>query len=122
MVKTSLFLLGCIIIFIFLSGCYYFLAERPAIEKTEYRAKRYVAKHPELDERIKNSILDNKIDVGMTKEQVKLIIGYRWPKIRKTDKYEADEVWIYRELWVDEVLYFKGNVLIKIETVPRQKS
>lgn len=120
MIKMTLFLIGFIVIIIFLAGCY-FLSEGPAVERTRNKANKYVAEHPELDKRVKNSILNDKIDLGMTKEQVKLIVGYRWPKIRKTDKYDANEVWIYRELWTDELLYFKGNVLIKIENIPRSR-
>ena len=123
--KVSLLLI--ILITISLNGCFGLLdiAEDVSLKKNQAEAEKYVREHPELKENIKKLILDNRIDVGMTKEQVELATYYSWRNhhIEPTSKYGADEVWIYKRTYVAsdvikyEYLYFKGDTLIKIEKV-----
>lgn len=96
--------------------------DTPKIPKEErdfqIRRERYVASHPELTERQKALILAGRVGEGLTKEEIIDILD--WPKpdiVQPTTKYGADEIWIYKSFRPsgDRKLYFKNNILIKIE-------
>lgn len=62
--------------------------------KTDYeiakeRARAYVAQHPELDDKTKNTILRNEVHSGMTKEQVIAA----WGRPIEVNKFAREEEW-----------------------------
>jgi hypothetical protein len=119
MTKRLLAMVFYLIVVSLLSGCYYFMAEEPYLKKTQNEAERYIAEHPELDVNRQGLIRKGEIDVGFSKEEVKLSYNYAHPdKISITNDYGADEVWIYNEWSGVDFLYFKENKLIKIITIP----
>ncbi len=132
----------------FCSGCLYFLSDQAYYDGVDKLRNKYLQEHPSLDASIKESILEGKIGIGMNKEQVKLIGNYRYPKkIKATNEYGADEMWIYYRSYnravqpyksggllglggtdssvkyflVYENLYFKDNILIKTEEIETDK-
>lgn len=113
--------LAYFMVFLLFSGCYYIMAEQPYIDRLERKAEKYMVEHPELDEQKKNLIRKGKINIGFSKEEVRLFYNYMHPdKMKTTSDYGAEEVWIYNEWSADEFLYFKGDRLIKIEIIPKK--
>lgn len=85
---------------------------------TERREKYIIANSSTLTDRQKNLISSDIVDVGLTKEQIINVLGWSKPdKVLSTTKYNANEVWVYdlpRSV-KNRKLYFKDNILIKIE-------
>lgn len=80
------------------------------------KINQYLSAHPDVNNNIKQSLLNLKVCEGMNKEEVKLLLDYEI-KVTPTDKYGADEVWVFQpikgvngKIWY---LYFKGDILIK---------
>lgn len=130
------------------SGCLYFLSDQAYYDDINRLRNKYLQEHPELNSGIKSLILEGKIGIGMNKEQVKLNGNYRYPrKIKATNEYGSEEVWIYyrsynkpvqlykagkflgwggmdstvKSFLVYENLYFKGGILLKIEAIETDK-
>jgi len=94
----------------------------------------YISHHPEINEEAKSALKNFKVVKGMTKEQVKLLLGNpeRVQTLNSKNKFRADQRWVYimkesRCVYVVPVpvffthdahhLYFKGDILIAMEDV-----
>jgi len=139
--KKPKYLFVLVFLTCFLSGCYC-MSDQAYWKGIEKAQSRYIKDHPDLDSRTKELISQNKIAIGMKKDHVRLNGNYRYPqKIRESNKYGTDEVWIYYRRYNREVephkiggflglgssestvkgflvyekLYFKDDILLKIE-------
>lgn len=75
---------------------------------TQISSREYVSQHPELSDSLKNTILNNKVHIGMTKEQVRASWGEP-DEINKTIlKDSTHEQWCYGNY---NFLYFKDDIL-----------
>ena len=92
-----------------------------ACSSPEERQEVYVSNHPNLRGDIKTFILEGKIMLGMTKEQViaswgepEKYIFSSWKKPKSYKKkalsYEVDEQWIYEHRYYS-VYFSKGKVV-----------
>ena len=94
----------------------------------------YISQHPEIDEEVKSALKNFKVIKGMTKEQVRLLLGNpeRVQTLNSKNKFRADERWVYmmkesRCVYVVPVpiffthdayhLYFRGDILAATEEV-----
>lgn len=114
---------------IFIMGCnplIYILGDgpdSPSISDKEKgiavsKREKYIVEHQELTERQKNLISSGIVGEGLTQEQIIKILDWHEPDKKEiTDKYGADEVWIYKLVGADSDrrLYFKKDILIKME-------
>lgn len=126
-----------VVFLLFLGGCWYLMDDEPHIVSSaeytkvenrlirESREKRaqYLKDHPELDKQQRALIESGSLGLGLTKEQVNLIMGkdaigrdiISQAKIGPTNRYEADEVYLFNYKATRRYLYFKDNILVKIE-------
>lgn len=96
------------------------------------RVEDYLLRHPEITGETKSALENFKVIEGMTKEQVKLLLGNpeRIQSLDSNNKYKADERWVYimkglQGVYVGPVpiflthnayhLYFKVDILSGIE-------
>jgi hypothetical protein len=93
----------------------------------------YLSHHPEINEETKLALKNCKVTKGLTKEQVKLLLGNpeRVQTLSSKNKFKADQRWVYIMeeqkciyLFVPIFfthnayhLYFRGDILIAIEHV-----
>lgn len=98
------------------------------------KVEDYIAHHPEINEEAKSALKELKVIKGMTREQVKLLLGSpgKVQNLNSRNKFRASQRWVYamRELRCIYVmpaplffthdahhLYFKGDILTGIEEV-----
>ncbi len=104
------------------------------ISKLKGKAEDYTSQHPEISGEVKDALKNLKVVKGLTKEQVKLLLGNpeRVQALSPNNKFGADQRWVYirgdlRCIYVLIVpvlfthnayhLYFKGDILIAIDDV-----
>lgn len=98
------------------------------------RVEDYISHHPEINGETKSALTDFKVIKGMTKEQVRLLLGEpeKAQHLNSGNKFRADARWVYametlRCVYVVPIpvffthdayhLYFKGDILVGIEEV-----
>ena len=68
---------------------------------------KYADDHPYLSERVRQSIIEGKVHVGMTTEQVLAAWGKPRRKNISGGQYGSREQWVYTSTY----LYFEGGIL-----------
>lgn len=95
----------------------YIAKQNQLIKESQERRKRYLATHPDLNERQKGLIEGGVIGEGLTKEQVMVIDNIAPTEIRKSNKFDSTEIWVYRQGIIEHCSYFKDDILIKTENL-----
>lgn len=76
------------------------------------RRQDYVTTHPELTQQTKQDILEGRIRIGMTREQVKATWGYPDDINRTVGSWGEHEQWIYGyDIRFRRYLYFENGKL-----------
>lgn len=86
------------------------------MKQLDRKIDEYIAKNLHLSDEIKEELkVFHTVHIGMTKEQVLLLIDEPAKKIAISE-YGADEKWIYiiYHSYGEDHLYFKGDTVIKI--------
>lgn|GEM_PF-972581 len=93
-----------------------------SVDRTQSRRALYVDQHPELSDRLADSILSQRIAVGMTTEMVEVSWG-KPSRVEPVDDEELNTRWIYGNFFVGGTmtnLYFDADdVLVKYEVQHR---
>jgi hypothetical protein len=74
------------------------VAEHLRQREPDARAERvteYLAKHPGQTAELQARLTKGAVFTGMTKEQLKAVLGEPWLKTAKTDEMKNREVWMY---------------------------
>lgn len=82
------------------------IEEQNKAVKIDDKAEKYFKEHPERSD-FKDVVLNNKIRIGMIKEEVELSWGKPGDIHRTVTQYSTHEQWIYG----DHYLYFEDGVL-----------
>ncbi len=86
------------------------------IRQHRERINAYLAAHPEITPDQRGLLEAGVLGEGVTKEQARLILWHTPDKIEHAPlKYEADEMWFYHLTHANYYLYFKDELLIKID-------
>ena len=89
-----------------------FVNFQQAEEINARKRKLYAEQNPQLPSHIKNYLLNGKICVGMTKEQVLVSWGRRPSDINKTvGSWGVNEQWVYGGIHFGHYLYFDDGIL-----------
>jgi hypothetical protein len=77
------------------------------------RREFYVGKHPEINQRFKELILNGQIAIGMTEEQVLASWGWPWDSNKTVGQWGIYEQWIYGSISYGSMtfLYFENGSL-----------
>jgi hypothetical protein len=73
---------------------------------------KYCDNHPDLQENVRKAILEGRIIIGMTKEQVRAACGT--PMNRKKGENDSgnSEIWFYG--YGEEAIHFSDSVVVEI--------
>lgn len=93
----------------------YIAEENRMIQESRIKRIQYLEGHANIAQRQKDLIGGGVLGLGLTGEQVILIIGKEPINKSSTNKYGADEEWLYKEGIRRRYLYFKDDILVKIE-------
>lgn len=85
------------------------------IQQFDKKVANYISKNPQRPEWIRENLLAGETTIGMTKEEILLLLGEPAKKKPVSD-YGADEklVYITYRPYGEDHLYFKGDTVIKI--------
>ena len=76
----------------------------------EKRREEYVKRHPFLDAETKAYILAGRLKIGMSKEQVKAVLGYPHEETKMYLPGMVIDHWIYK-YWGQKFLFFENGIL-----------
>jgi len=78
--------------------------------------QNYIKENPSLPENFKDAILNARVTIGMTENQVRASLGYPKYVSTTTTSYGEIEQWVYGDdVRSNKYLYFKNGVLTTIQ-------
>lgn len=115
--KRNLMILRNIILFVlfFVSGCMSLGGGEMSNPKPSKELREnYIASHQGLSSTARGLILNGLVDVGMSKDEVRVSWGELDKVTIPSKKEDFDEIWVYAPSWKFKTyLYFKNDIVIR---------